>query len=740
MGRRGGLLFLLLRLLLLLPAAASALHANIQPSPSPHPSNPPEARVFGPRISPAFSPAELSPRSPGIAVHSHKHHRRRHHAPPPSLSLPPEAGCSSTVCTEPLSSTPIGSPCGCVLPLSVIVDIAVAPYLLFMHTAELEVEVAAGTFLKQSQVKIMAAIPSVQDDQKTRVTFYLVPLREHFDRYTASLISDRFWNKKVQINSSVFGAYEVINITYPGLGPAPPAMSSLTSGPPGNGEYPITADVHHQKKKLDSWIIVVVAGSSLVLIMGCIALIILIVKLKRFKRFHEAGNPVITPSVKRRHGGRSQSTSLVSSASASMLSTVATCAASVKTFSLAQLEKATDGFSSRRVLGQGGFGRVYHGTMDDGNEIAVKMLTREDRSGDREFIAEVEMLSRLHHRNLVKLIGICTERGKRCLVYELIRNGSVESHLHGADKDKGMLNWDVRMKIALGAARGLAYLHEDSNPHVIHRDFKGSNILLEDDFTPKVTDFGLAREATNGINPISTRVMGTFGYVAPEYAMTGHLLVKSDVYSYGVVLLELLSGRKPVGMSDNMDPENLVTWARPLLGNREGLERLIDPSLNGNYNFDNVAKVASIASVCVHSDPSQRPFMGEVVQALKLIYNDAEEAVGDSYSHRESSCDPDDDLPAGFIFDSGSGSWWNSGASGCLDYRNPSPFINMEYSSGRIEARQEREGDPYSVVSTGGRVQKPAPQSRSAPLQIRKLSPSHWSRGSFSEHGRRPRH
>lgn len=136
-----------------------------------------------------------------------------------SFFLVPSAGCSSTVCTEPLSSTPIGSPCGCVLPLSVIVDIAVAPYLLFMHTAELEVEVAAGTFLKQSQVKIMAAIPSVQDDQKTRVTFYLVPLREHFDRYTASLISDRFWNKKVQINSSVFGAYEVINITYPGKKP-----------------------------------------------------------------------------------------------------------------------------------------------------------------------------------------------------------------------------------------------------------------------------------------------------------------------------------------------------------------------------------------------------------------------------------------------------------------------------------------------------------------------------------------
>ncbi|XP_047082860.1 receptor-like serine/threonine-protein kinase ALE2 [Lolium rigidum] len=736
---RGGLLFPFL--LLLLPAAC-ALHANIIPSAAPHPSISPDIRVFGPRISPAFSPRILSPESPGILAHPppHRHHRRSHHAPPPSSSPPPE-GCSSTVCPAPMSSTPIGSPCGCVLPLSVIVDIDVAPYLLFMHTAELEVEVAAGTFLKQSQVKIMAAIPSIQDDQKTRVTFYLVPLREHFDSYTAYLISDRFWNKKVQINSSVFGDYDVINITYPGLGPAPPAMSSRASGPTGGGEDPITANVNPQKKKkIDTWIIVIVSGSSLTLIVACAVLIILLVKCKKFKRLHEAGSPPITPAVKRRHGGRSMSTSLVSSALASMFSTVATCAASVKTFSLSQLEKATDGFDSRRVLGEGGFGRVYHGTMDDGNEIAVKLLTREDRSGDREFIAEVEMLSRLHHRNLVKLIGICTERAKRCLVYELIRNGSVESHLHGADKDKGLLNWDARMKIALGSARGLAYLHEDSNPHVIHRDFKASNILLEEDFTPKVTDFGLAREATNGIHPISTRVMGTFGYVAPEYAMTGHLLVKSDVYSYGVVLLELLSGRKPVGMSDtSMDPENLVTWARPLLCNKEGLERLIDPSLNGNFNFDNVAKVASIASVCVHNDPSQRPFMGEVVQALKLIYNDAEEAGGDSYSHRESSCDPDDDRQGGFVFDSGSGSWWHSGASGHLDYRDNSPFINMEYSSGRIEARQERD-DPNLVASTGFHVQKPALQSRSAPLRTKKLSPSQWSRGSFSEHGRPLRH
>ncbi|KAG0535455.1 hypothetical protein BDA96_04G367800 [Sorghum bicolor] len=733
------LLLLLLLILLFLYAEASALHATILPSPAPSPSMPPGVRSSGPRISPSYPPRATPPGSPGFAMrhhsHKHPHHRESNQGPAPSSSPPPEAGCSSYICTEPLTATPIGSPCGCVEPISVIVDLDLAPYLLFMSIAELEVEVAAGTFLKQSQVKIMAAVASIQDDQKTRVTIYLVPLREQFDTYTASLISDRFRDKKVQINSSIFGDYKVINVSYHGL-QSPP--SSLPGGSdPSGTEDPITAEVPDQKKKhkkSDVLIIVVALGSSFGLLLTCAVILILLIRWKKLDRLHEAMSPATTPAVNRRYGTRSTlSTSMVSSASASVFSTVATCTTSVKTFSLAQLQKATDGFDSKRVLGQGGFGRVYHGTIEDGNEIAVKLLTREDRSGDREFIAEVEMLSRLHHRNLVKLIGICIERSKRCLVYELIRNGSVESHLHGADKAQGKLNWDVRMKIALGAARGLAYLHEDSNPHVIHRDFKASNILLEEDFTPKVTDFGLAREASNATQPISTRVMGTFGYVAPEYAMTGHLLVKSDVYSYGVVLLELLSGRKPVSISESKDPENLVTWARPLLSHKEGLEKLIDPSLDGKFNFDNVAKVASIASMCVHTDPSQRPFMGEVVQALKLIYNDPDEACDDSYSPRNSS-DQDGDYEGDLVFESGS---WGFEASGCLDYRNSLPFVTMDYSSGRIEGPH----DPRAALSAGPHVQSPVLQNRSGPLRMKKkLASFYRSRGSISEHGHLPRH
>ncbi|KAA8550680.1 hypothetical protein F0562_002364 [Nyssa sinensis] len=313
------------------------------------------------------------------------------------------------------------------------------------------------------------------------------------------------------------------------------------------------------------------------------------------------------------------------------------------------------------------------------------------------------MLSRLHHRNLVKLIGICIEEHTRCLVYELVPNGSVESHLHGADKRKGPLDWDARLKIALGAARGLAYLHEDSNPRVIHRDFKASNVLLEDDFTPKVSDFGLAREATEGSRHISTRVMGTFGYVAPEYAMTGHLLVKSDVYSYGVVLLELLSGKKPVDMSQPQGQENLVTWARSLLTTREGLERLVDPSLAGNYDFDDMAKVAAIASMCVHPES------------------------------KESSA-PDSDFK-GDLGPSDS-SWWNAGGlTPRLTYGHASPFITMEYSSGPLEEMENRPF-PASSLVTGGGFLPNSHGNRSGPLRtVRSKLALYRLKGSMSEHG-----
>lgn len=688
--------------------------------PSEAPSNSPESHSVSPSLAPAYSPENH-----GFFPHPYvpKHGKRIPDAvPPPSFTpLRDPAGCGEVSCSDPFTVTPYGSPCGCVLPMQVEIDLEVAPYQLFPRTAELEMEIAAGTFLKQSQVRIMGASPSLQNAEKTTVTVDLVPLGEKFDNMTAFLTYERFWQKKVSINMTIFGDYDVIYIHYPGLPASPPMMPGGSLGPSGVGsqQYPLTANLPTRKtQKTNPKTIVFIVLSSFILIFMCFGAVCLFWRCRKSGRAPPAIGPAIkTSSIARRTGIRSIiSSSAISSTSVSFVSTMAPCPSTVRTFSIAELEKATEKFSSAKVLGEGGFGRVYYGVMEDGSEVAIKLLTRED-SGDREFIAEVEMLSRLHHRNLVKLIGICIEGHKRCLIYELIRNGSVESHLHGVDKMKAPLDWDTRMKIALGAARGLAYLHEDSNPRVIHRDFKASNVLLEADFTPKVSDFGLAREASEGIHHISTRVMGTFGYVAPEYAMTGHLLVKSDVYSYGVVLLELLSGRKPVDISQPHGSENLVTWARPLLTSREGLEQLIDQSLGPNYDFDTMAKVAAIASLCVHIESSQRPFMGEVVQALKLIYNDVDETCEDSFSQMESSSGADGGFKADFNPEA---SWWN-GSSPHVAYN-----CTMEYSSGYIEEIERPHSESFARLN------------RSGPLRTKRQKSAFYRlRGSVSEHGHR---
>ncbi|KAJ8512450.1 hypothetical protein OPV22_002884 [Ensete ventricosum] len=653
------------------------------------PANTPRAwnlKHLGPVPAPSVSPEH----------HGHhvlKHHRRLPPAHSPTSITPPDTQGCEISCSDPLTSTPIGSPCGCVYPMQVGIDLGVAPYELFSRIAELEVDVAAGTFLKQSQVRIMGASASIKDPEKTTVIIDLVPLGEKFDKMTALLTYERFWQKKVPINMSLFGDYDVLYVHYPGL-PSPPPSVDESSGPSGIGghQYPLTANIsNHKSQKLNGKIIAIIVLSSFILLVVCSGLVCMVLRSKKHGKSSNSVGPTITSSAIRKTGIRSiLSSSLASSMSMSFVSNMATCPPSVRTFSVTELEKATDKFSSNKILGKGGFGRVYYGVMEDGIEVAVKLLTREDQSGDREFIAEVEMLSRLHHRNLVKLIGICIEGGIRCLVYEFVRNGSVESHLHGADKMKGPLDWDARMKIAL--------------------------------------DFGLAREASEGIHHISTQVMGTFGYVAPEYAMTGHLLVKSDVYSYGVVLLELLSGRKPVYMSQSQGPENLVTWARPLLTSREGLEQLIDPSLGGKYDFDNMAKVAAIASMCVHSEASQRPFMGEVVQALKLICNDMDEACDNSVSQREESMGTDGDFKGDYDSES---SWWN-GATPRITYDGATSFVTMEYSSGPMEEMQR----PHSTSTLVGGIESLVRPNRSGPLRTkRKKQPFHRLRGSMSDHG-----
>ncbi|CAN6235585.1 unnamed protein product [Urochloa humidicola] len=637
-----------------------------------------------PALAPGPAPSP-QPQGSIIAHPVHRHHRKRHHAsPPPSSSSSERQDCSGTTCSAPLTSTPIGSPCGCVYPMQIQLDLGVAPYQLFPRINELEIEVASG---------------------------------QKFDRTSALLISNRFLQKKVPINSSIFGDYVATYVHYPGLPSLVPIPGSL--GPVSSNENPFGANIHNRSHhKINSKMVAIIALSAVVFVLMCFAIGI-IWRFKGLKNSHATG-PISSSSVTRKGGMRS---SFSSSSTASFASTIGTCPSTVKTFTITELEKATENFSFSKIIGEGGYGRVYRGLIEDGVEVAVKLLTRKHQNRDREFIAEVEMLSRLHHRNLVKLIGICIERSTRCLVFELVPNGSVESHLHGSDKIYGPLDFDTRMKIALGAARGLAYLHEDANPHVIHRDFKASNVLLENDFTPKVADFGLAKEASDGMEHISTQVMGTFGYVAPEYAMTGHLLVKSDVYSYGVVLLELLSGRKPVDMTQPPGSENLVTWARPLLTTREGLQRLVDPSLPAGYDFEKVAKAAAIASMCVHVEASQRPFMGEVVQALKLIHSGGagDETCSGSFGGGATEESPWNDS---------SRSTWND------EPATPGPVaFPLGYGSDPAAAGEERR--PRSASSAVlDKIESLAMYDWSGPLRAKGRLSFYRLRGSMSEHGR----
>ncbi|KAM1082902.1 hypothetical protein FF1_021522 [Malus domestica] len=294
-----------------------------------------------------------------------------------------------------------------------------------------------------------------------------------------------------------------------------------------------------------------------------------------------------------------------------------------QTFTFRELATATKNFRPESFIGEGGFGRVYKGQLEStGQVVAVKQLDRNGLQGNREFLVEVLMLSLLHHPNLVNLIGYCADGDQRLLVYEFMPLGSLEDHLHDLPPDKEPLDWNTRMKIASGAAKGLEYLHDQANPPVIYRDFKSSNILLEEEFHPKLSDFGLAKLGPTGDKShVSTRVMGTYGYCAPEYAMTGQLTVKSDVYSFGVVFLELITGRKAIDSDRPHGEQNLITWARPLFNDRRKFSKLADPRLQGRYPMRGLYQALAVASMCIQEQAATRPLIGDVVTALSYLAN-----------------------------------------------------------------------------------------------------------------------
>lgn len=289
-----------------------------------------------------------------------------------------------------------------------------------------------------------------------------------------------------------------------------------------------------------------------------------------------------------------------------------------KAFSFDELYDITGGFARENVLGEGGFGCVFKGTLGDGKVVAVKQLKDGGGQGEREFQAEVEIISRVHHRHLVSLVGYCIHGDQRLLVYEYVPNKTLELHLHGGNRPA--LDWQHRWRIALGSAKGLAYLHEDCDPKIIHRDIKAANILLDYNFEPKVSDFGLAKIQPADDTHVSTRVMGTFGYLAPEYATTGKVTDRSDVYSYGVVLLELITGRRPVLSSEPYNDETLVSWSRPRLTKaleEDILDGLVDPSMGANYDAVDMQRLIACAAAAVRHTARSRPRMSQIVRYLE---------------------------------------------------------------------------------------------------------------------------
>ncbi|GMY33942.1 probable serine/threonine-protein kinase PBL26 [Fagus crenata] len=292
-----------------------------------------------------------------------------------------------------------------------------------------------------------------------------------------------------------------------------------------------------------------------------------------------------------------------------------------QTFTFRELAMATKNFRQECLVGEGGFGRVYKGRLDKtGQTVAVKQLDRNGLQGNREFLVEVLMLSLLHHENLVNLIGYCADGEQRLLVYEYMQLGSLEDHLLDLPPGQKPLDWFKRMKIALESAKGLEYLHDKANPPVIYRDLKSSNILLDNDFNAKLSDFGLAKLGPIGDKThVSSRVMGTYGYCAPEYQRTGQLTVKSDVYSFGVVLLELITGRRAIDTTRYTEEQNLVSWAQPIFKDPQRFPELADPLLLGDFPLRALHQAVAVSAMCLQEEPSVRPLISDVVTALSFL-------------------------------------------------------------------------------------------------------------------------
>lgn len=295
----------------------------------------------------------------------------------------------------------------------------------------------------------------------------------------------------------------------------------------------------------------------------------------------------------------------------------------VTMYTYKEMQIATDNFNPIHKIGEGGFGSVYKGKLKNGELVALKVLSELSKQGVREFLTEITVISEIEHENLVKLHGCCVEQNHRILVYGYLENNSLSRTLIGGGHSSMYFDWKTRSRICIGIARGLAYLHEDVRPHIIHRDIKASNILLDKDLNPKISDFGLAKLIPPNLTHVSTRVAGTIGYLAPEYAIRGQLTRKADIYSYGVLLLEIVSGRPNTNTRLPYEEQYLLerTWA---LHEQRELVMLVDTALGGQFDAEQACKFLKIGLLCTQDAPKIRPSMSSVVKMLT-----GEESVDD---------------------------------------------------------------------------------------------------------------
>ncbi|XP_022749388.1 cold-responsive protein kinase 1-like [Durio zibethinus] len=298
----------------------------------------------------------------------------------------------------------------------------------------------------------------------------------------------------------------------------------------------------------------------------------------------------------------------------------------VKFYTYKELRIATEDFSPANKIGEGGFGSVYKGRLKDGKIAAIKVLSAESRQGVREFVTEIKVISEIEHENLVRLYGCCVEDNHRILVYNYLENNSLAQTLLGSGRSNIQFNWKTRSKICIGIARGLAFLHEEVRPYIVHRDIKASNILLDKDLTPKISDFGLAKLIPANMTHVSTRVAGTIGYLAPEYAIRGQLTRKADIYGFGVLLIEIVSGRCNTNTQLPVGEQYILERTWDLYERRE-LVGLVDTSLNGDFDAEEACRFLKVGLLCTQDTPKLRPSMSSVVKMLTGQKNVAEKNI-----------------------------------------------------------------------------------------------------------------